>query len=107
MTSQSMIVGTIDGIRRNDFERLKGPLRRCFEEVGWKDGALVIKSSRDHDSVKEIFAQIADCVQPDKFGSLLYVGHGNVACFFFGHKRYVGRRFKEPAPPDWWQPGLG
>ena len=105
MAAYSMIVGTIDGISRKDFDRLKEDLRRYFDEVGWNNGALAIKSSRDHDTVKDIFAKIATCVQPGKFGSLLYVGHGNVACFYFGHQQYVGRRFKEPTPPDWWQPG--
>ena len=105
MATQSMIVGTIDGISKKDFDRLKEELRRCFDEVGWKNGALVIRSSRDHDSVKDVFSRISNAVQPGKFGTLLYVGHGNVACFYFGSRQYVGKRFKEPTPPDWWQPG--
>lgn len=106
MTTISMIFGTIEGIPRQDYDRLKDTLRRHFDEVGWKDGSLVIKSFREHGPVKEIFAKIAACVQSDSFGTLLYVGHGNVACFYFGHNRYLGRRFKEPPPPEWWQPPL-
>lgn len=104
MASQSMILGTIEGISRNDFNAMKTDLRRHFDEVGWKDGALVIKSARDHEPVKSIFARIAGSIAPGKFGTLLYVGHGNVACFYFGHGKYVGRRYREPKPPDWWQP---
>jgi len=99
-----MLLGSIDGIKKIDFERLKRSLDACFDEVQWKDNRLTIKSSREHPPVKEIFSKIAASVQPGCFGSLLYVGHGNIACFYFGHKQYVGRRFKEPTPPEWWLP---
>jgi len=99
-----MILGTIEGISEQDFQRLKAELCRYFDEVRWKDESLVIKSWRDHGSVKPIFTRIAESIRPGRFGTLLYVGHGNVACFYFGSNRYVGRRFREPTPPDWWTP---
>jgi hypothetical protein len=102
MASQSMILGSIEGIGKQDFNRLQGKLRRCFDEVGWKDGVLSINSSREHERLKEIFVDLSQCIQKGQFGSLLYVGHGNVACFYFGHQKYVGKRFRQPAPPDWW-----
>jgi len=104
MTSQSMIVGTINGVSKKDFDRLKKELTKRFDEVGWKNDVLLIKSERNHEAVKGVFTKIAACVHPGQFGTLLYVGHGNVACFYFGHKKYVGRRYKEPTPPDWWEP---
>ncbi len=104
MNSHSIIFGSINGILEKDFDRLKKELAGRFDEVGWKNNVLVIKSARDHNEVKGIFAKISACVQKGQFGTLLYVGHGNVACFYFGHKKYVGRKYREPAPPDWWEP---
>ena len=104
MNSQSMIVGAINGISKKAFDGLKKELTERFDEVGWNNDVLAIKSARDHKAVKGIFTKIAACVQEGKSGSLLYVGHGNVACFYFGHKKYVGKKYREPAPPDWWEP---
>lgn len=104
MTSQSMIIGTIEGVSKRDFNRLKQTLQSRFDEVGWSNDMLVVRSSRDHGQLKDVFTMIADTVKKGKFGSLLYVGHGNVACFYFGHKKYVGRKYKEPRPPGWWKP---
>jgi len=104
-TSRSMIFGTIDGISKKNFGRLQKELNRRFDEVRWKNGALVIQSSRDHGQLKDIFTKITASIEPERFGTLLYVGHGNIVCFYFKQKEYVGRRYKEPTPPDWWKPG--
>jgi hypothetical protein len=105
MTTQSLIFGSIDGISEKDFLRLKPTLNRRFDTAAWKDGSLVIKSMRDHGTLKDVFSQIAERIGENGLGSLLYVGQGNVVCFYFGCRRYVGRRYREPAPPDWWPNG--
>jgi hypothetical protein len=102
MTTQSLIFGSIDGISEKDYLRLKPTLSQRFDAAGWKDGSLVINSMRDHGKLKDVFSQIADRIGEDGFGSLLYVGQGSVVCFYFGCRRYVGRRYREPLPPEWW-----
>ena len=94
----------IQGISGDDFEELQKELRQRFDSVSWNNGSLTILSVRDHGRLKDLFAKLAACVKPGHYGSLLYVGHGNVACFYFGSGRYLGKRYKEPVPPDWWRP---
>jgi len=102
MAAHSIILGTIDGILKKDFERLKKELKECFQHVGWKDNALIIKSEKQHHRVKIIATKIADCIQVGKFGSLLYIGNDRVVCIYFGHKQFVGKQYGEPEPPEWW-----
>jgi len=102
MAEQSIILGTIDGIVRRDYEKLKKDLSAYFEKVGWKDNTLSISSSKKHESVKEIATKIANCIAEDKYGSLLFVGNNRVVCIFFGHKRFVAKPYIEPEPPEWW-----
>ena len=102
MSANSIILGTIDGISKKDFERLKKELKECFQQVGWKDNTLIIKSDRQHHRVKIIATKIADCIQEGKFGSLLYIGNDRVVCIYFGHKQFVGKQYGEPEPPEWW-----
>lgn len=102
MAAHSIILGTIDGILKKDFERLKKELKECFQHVGWKENALIIKSEKQHHRVKIIATKIADCIQDGKFGSLLYIGNDRVVCIYFGHKQFVGKQYGEPEPPEWW-----
>jgi hypothetical protein len=102
MSSQSMVIGSIDGISEVDFNRLRSELEPCFEKVVWKNNRLTIKSNGAHRDLKKMFQSMADCIQPGHFGSLLYVGRGTVACFYFGHKQVSGKKFIEPEPPAWW-----
>jgi hypothetical protein len=98
-----MVIGNIDGICEMDFNRLRGELEECFEKVVWKDGRLSIKSTGEHRDLKRLFQALADCILPGCFGSLLYVGKGTVACFYFGHKKVAAKKFIEPEPPAWWR----
>lgn len=107
MESQSIILGTINGISKKDFDILKKDLQRNFDTVAWKDDAILIKSERRHLRMKSIFTRISEFISQGKYGSLLYVGNEKVACIYLGHKKFEGRRFKEPAPPDWWNSGQG
>jgi len=102
MAAYSMILGTIEGISKKDFERLKKELKEAFQQVGWRDDSLIIKSERQHHHIKRIATKIADCVQEGKFGSLLYIGNDRVVCIYFGHKQFVGKQYGEPEPPEWW-----
>jgi len=102
MAAQSIILGTIDGISKKDYERLQKELKDCFQQVGWKDDTLVIKSEKQHHRIKIIATRIADCVQVGKFGSLLYIGNDRVVCIYFGHKQFIGKQYGEPEPPEWW-----
>lgn len=107
MTTQSLIFGSIEGMAEKDFLRLKPVLQERFDNAVWREGSLVIKSMRDHGSLKEVFSRIAQRIGEDGWGSLLYVGQGSVVCFFFGCRRYAGRRYREPVPPEWWKGGQG
>jgi len=102
MAAHSIILGTIDGILKQDFERLKKELKECFQQVGWKDNSLIIKSEKQHHRIKIIATKIADCIQEGRFGSLLYIGNDRVVCIYFGHKQFVGKQYGEPEPPEWW-----
>jgi len=102
MATQSIILGTINGISKKDYNTLKKELQERFENVGWKDNTLIIKSEKKHDRFKGIATKIADCITEGKFGSLLYVGYDRVVCIYFGHKKFVGKQYGEPEPPDWW-----
>lgn len=102
MAAQSIILGTIDGISKTDYERLKKELKECFQHVAWKDNTLIIKSEKQHRRVKMVATKIADCIPEGKFGSLLYVGNDRVVCIYFGHKQFVGKEYGEPEPPEWW-----
>ena len=102
MATQSLILGTINGIPKRGYKTLEKDLKASFEYVGWKDNTLYIKSEKKHHRVRLIFQKIADSMQKGKFGSLLYVGNSRVACIYFGHKRFVGKQYREPNPPEWW-----
>ena len=102
MAAHSIILGTIDGISKKDFERLKKELKECFQNVAWKDDTLIIKSEKQHHRIKIIATKIADCIPDGKFGSLLYIGNDRVVCIYFGHKQFVGKQYGEPEPPEWW-----
>jgi len=102
MAAHSIILGTIEGISKGDFERISKDLKQCFEHVGWKNDTLIIKSEKQHHRVKLVATKIADCIQEGKFGSLLYIGNDRVVCIYFGHRRFVGKQYGEPEPPDWW-----
>jgi hypothetical protein len=102
MASSSLILGTIRGIPKRHYKTLEEELKASFENVGWKDNTLYIRSEKKHSRVRWIFQKIADAMQEGKFGSLLYVGNNRVACIYFGHKRFVGRQYREPNPPEWW-----
>lgn len=102
MESQSIILGTINGISKKDFDILKKDLQNNFDKVAWKDDAIFIKSERKHLRMKSIFTRISKFISQGKYGSLLYVGNEKVACIYLGHKKYEGRMFMEPKPPEWW-----
>lgn len=102
MASKSLILGTINGISRKHYGAIESDLKAVFDNVRWKDDKLYIKSEKKHHRVRLVFQKIADSMQEDKFGSLLYVGNSRVACIYFGHKRFVGKQYREPDPPDWW-----
>ena len=103
MGSSSLIFGTINGISKRDFNVLQPELQGYFEKIAWRDDALIIRSEREHPRIRNIFACIADRISAGSYGSLFYVGNGNVACFYFGRQKVTGRRFREPTPPEWWQ----
>jgi hypothetical protein len=107
MASRSIILGTINGISQSDFDSLKQELQDCFDKVGWKNNALFIKSDREHRRLKSIFTKISESISQGDSGSLLYVGDEKVACVYFGHKKFVGKSYREPRPPDWWIPNQG
>ena len=102
MTVQSTILGSINGISNIDYEKLKKDLARSFEKFAWKNNTLIINSSKKHEHIKEIAAKIADCIPKGEYGSLLFVGNKRVVCIYMGHKRFVGKPYKEPIPPEWW-----
>ena len=102
MESQSIILGTINGISEKDFDILKKDLQDNFDKVAWKDDTISIKSERKHLRMKSICTKISEYISLGSYGSLLYVGNEKVACIYLGHRQYEGRRFKEPPPPEWW-----
>ena len=107
MESQSIILGMINGISKNDFEILKKDLQDNFDKVAWKDDAISIKSERKHLRMKSIFTRISNFISLGNYGSLLYIGNEKVACIYLGHKKFEGRLFKEPKPPEWWEANQG
>ena len=102
MESQSLILGTIDGISKADYDALKKDLQACFEKTAWKDDVLYIRSERRHRRLKTILRKIAGRISESHYGSLLYVGNDKVACIYLGSGKFVGKQYREPKPPDWW-----
>ena len=105
MGVQSIILGTINGIGRKDFETLEKELRRCFEKIVWKDNVLTIKSTKAHAHLNPLFHRIAAHISKGEVGSLLDVADGRVACIYFAHKQVAARLYREPLPPAWWHTG--
>jgi hypothetical protein len=105
MVSQSLILGSIKGISKKDYDQLKFNLQECFDKVVWKDHTIFIRSERRHSGIKRMFGKIADRIAEGQYGSLLYVGNDKVVCIYFGHKKFVGKQYREPRPPAWW--GVG
>ena len=104
MADHSIIMGTIGGISRRDYLELESELQSTFDTVQWKDEAVVIRSERYHDRVRTVFQKLADAIDPGRYGSLLYIGNGRVACIYFGKGRFKAIEYREPAPPEWWKP---
>jgi len=102
MAVQSIILGSINGISKIDYEKLKADLSKSFEKVVWKNNTLSIQSSKKHHRLKDIAAKIADRICENEYGSLLFIGNNRVVCIYFGHKRFISRPYKEPEPPEWW-----
>ncbi|MBC8391494.1 MAG: hypothetical protein H8E17_02860 [Deltaproteobacteria bacterium] len=63
MATQSLILGTINGIPKRGYKTLEKDLKASFEYVGWKDKTLYIKSEKKHHRVRLIFQKIADSMQ--------------------------------------------
>lgn len=102
MASQSVIFGTIPGIAFADFQGLKPRLSALFQNIGWKNNVLYIRSEGRHPELKAIFTRIAGAMAAGAFGSLLYMGNQKVACIYFGRGNFEARLFREPKPPAWW-----
>ncbi len=107
MAVQSIILGSINGISKIDYEKLKADLSKSFEKVVWKNRTLSIQSSKKHHRLKDIAAKIADRICENEYGSLLFIGNNRVVCIYFGHKRFISRPYKEPEPPEWWEAETG
>jgi hypothetical protein len=102
MTSKSFIFGSIDGISRANFTRIKSELQQCFDKISWKADRLTIKSEKKHRNLKTTVHKIAEIIADDKFGALMYVGNEIVACIYLGPNQVSTRKFIEPAAPLWW-----
>ena len=103
MASKSIIIGSIDGISRTGYTRIKSELQRCFDKISWKDNRLTIKSEKTHTNLKATIHKIADTIADRKFGALMYVGNETVACIYLGAKQVSTRKFIEPSAPAWWE----
>lgn len=102
MASKSIIMGSIDGISKQQYAAIKSELKECFDKISWKNGKLTIKSEKRHTKFKAIIHKIAATITEQKFGALMYVGNETVACIYVGPKQVVTKKFIEPAPPTWW-----
>ncbi len=102
MGSKSIIFGSIDGISKGDFNRIKSDLQKCFVKISWKDDQLTIKSEKVHTNLKATMEKIAGTISNQKFGALIYVGNETVACIYLGAKKVSMKKFIEPTPPPWW-----
>ncbi len=102
MASKSIIFGSIDGISKANFNRLKSDLQKCFVKISWKNDQLTIKSEKVHTNLKAVIEKIADNISRHKFGALIYVGNETVACIYLGTKKISTKKFIEPTPPHWW-----
>jgi hypothetical protein len=102
MAGRSLIFGSVKGLSQKVFRRMRRTLEERFDSVAWKDDTLIIHSLRQHGRLKPVFGAIAEGVEEGGGGSLLFVGNGQVVCFYFGPGRFVGRRYREPKPPEWW-----
>lgn len=102
MASTSIIFGSIEGISKADYTRLKSDLQKCFDRISWKNDTLIIKSEKRHSNLKSTVAKIADAIADQKYGALIYVGNETVACIYLGPKQFVTKKFIEPEPPPWW-----
>jgi hypothetical protein len=103
MASKSIIMGSIDGISKQNYTAMKSELKECFDKISWKDDRLIIKSEKRHTKLKTIIHRIAANITEQKFGALMYVGNETVACIYVGPKQVVTKKFTEPAPPIWWK----
>ena len=102
MASKSIIFGSIDGISRKNFTRIKSELQKCFDKISWKNNTLTIKSEKRHTNLKATVHKIAETIADEKFGALMYVGNETVACIYLGPKQVSTKKFIEPAAPSWW-----
>ena len=102
MASKSIIFGSINGITKKSYARIKSEVLQCFETVVWKDNTLTIKSEKQHTNLKATVHKIAATIEGHQFGALIYVGNETVACIYLGPKQVSTRKFIEPSPPLWW-----
>jgi ABC-type Fe3+-citrate transport system substrate-binding protein len=102
MAPKSIIIGSIDGISKEDYADLKSELQECFDNISWKDSQLIIKSEKRHTNLKTVIHKIAETITEQKFGALMYVGNETVACIYVGSKQVTTKKFIEPTPPTWW-----
>lgn len=103
MASKSIIIGSIDGISKTNYTRIKSELQRCFDKISWKNNRLTIKSEKMHTNLKATIHKIAETIADRKFGALMYVGNETVACIYLGTKQVSTRKFIQPSAPDWWE----
>lgn len=102
MAPKSIIIGSIDGISKENYADMKSELKECFDKISWKDSQLIIKSEKRHTKLKTIIHKIAETITEQKFGALMYVGNETVACIYVGPKQVSTKKFVEPTPPAWW-----
>ena len=54
MAPKSIIIGSIDGISKENYADMKSELKECFDKISWKDSQLIIKSEKRHTKLKTL-----------------------------------------------------
>lgn len=109
----SIIRGSIGGISKEDFAKLKEHIQRFFQNVRWDNDVMYINNTRGepylgtYDAIKQLFSKIAGSVPQGKYGKLGFIGlvgkREIIGVIFFGHKKWELREFARPEAPEWYK----
>jgi hypothetical protein len=112
-TKVNIIQGSINGISKENFDKLQAKTRQYFHRTWWDNDVMYINNSQGkpylgtYDEIEMLFNRIAQSIVEGKYGKLGFIGlvgkREIIGVVFFGYKQWELQEFKRPEAPEWYK----
>lgn len=109
----NIIQGSINGITKQNFEKLQAKTRQYFHNTWWDNDVMHINNGQGkpylgtYDEIERLFNRIAESIVEGKYGKLGFIGlvgkREIIGVVFFGHNQWELEEFKRPEAPEWYK----